>query len=253
MARRTASGRLPGGGEADSGYALAALLVGLAVMGLAMSMALPVWSQAARRERELELIFRGEQYARAIELYQRIYAGAYPPDIDTLIEQRFLRRRYRDPMVPDGEFRIVYQAEVSELLGGPAAVDGAGAAGGAERAAGDLERVTGGGAAPRTPGFGADAMTTPAGGDSRLAEGLRGGVAGVVSRSADESIRIYDGRTTYNEWVFVHGGAEARPGGPAEDGFGGTPQPGRLAETPGRVDATQPFGPGRPRRAGRPQ
>ena len=156
MARRTASGRLPAGGPADSGYALAALLVGLAVMGIAMSAALPVWSQAARRERELELLFRGEQYARAIELYQRVFAGAYPPDIDTLIEQRFLRRRYRDPMVADGEFRIVYQADVAELLGGPAAAaEGAGEAGSPERAAGR-------GAARRTSGFGAGAMTARA-------------------------------------------------------------------------------------------
>lgn len=247
MARRTASGRLPAAGPADSGYALAALLVGLAVMGIAMSAALPVWSQAARRERELELIFRGEQYARAIGLYQRVYAGAYPPDIDTLVEQRFLRRRYRDPMVADGEFRIVYQAEAAELVAAPrAAAPGAGAAGGSERAAGR-------GTTRRPSGFGAGVMTAPAGGDAPPAEGLRGGVAGVVSRSTDESIRIYNGRTKYNEWVFVHGGAEARPGGPAEGGFGGTAQPGRVAATPGGVGATQPFGPARPLRADRPR
>ena len=117
MERRTASGRRRGGAAAGDGYALAALLVGLAVMGVLTSAALPVWRQAAQRERELELVFRGEQYVRAIELYQRVYAGAYPPDVDTLVEQRFLRRRYRDPMVADGEFRIVYQAEASEAFG----------------------------------------------------------------------------------------------------------------------------------------
>ena len=142
MARRTASGRSFARGRADSGYALAALLTGLAIMGIVMSMALPVWSQAARRERELELIFRGEQYARAIELYQRVFAGAYPPDIDTLIEQRFLRRRYHDPMVADGEFRIVYQAEVAELAGDAAAA--------AAPEAGSPERAAGRGAARRT-------------------------------------------------------------------------------------------------------
>ena len=45
---------------------MAALLVALAVMSLMLSMALPVWHHAAQREREAELIFRGEQYARAI-------------------------------------------------------------------------------------------------------------------------------------------------------------------------------------------
>ena len=209
-------------------------------MGIVMSMALPVWSQVARRERELELIFRGEQYARAIELYQRVYAGAYPPDIDTLIEQRFLRRRYRDPMVADGEFRIVYQAEASELLGGPAAA--AAGPGAPDDSDGAAEPA----AARRASGFGAPAATPFAAGERSLAEGLRGGVAGVVSRSADGSLRIYNGGTRYNEWVFVHVPAAAGRGRPAEGDFEGAPQPGRIG-------ATQRFGPARPRRADRPQ
>jgi hypothetical protein len=67
-------------GRGQAGYAMAALLVGLAIMGVLMSVVLPVWSHAAKREREAELIFRGEQYTRAIELYQRQFVGAYPPD-----------------------------------------------------------------------------------------------------------------------------------------------------------------------------
>src|SRR4029450_1654825 len=52
------------------GYAMAALLVGMSVMAIIMSVAMPVWNTAARRERETELIFRGEQYARAVALFQ---------------------------------------------------------------------------------------------------------------------------------------------------------------------------------------
>src|SRR5687768_10170546 len=93
--------------HAEGGYAMAALLVGLAVLSIMMSVVLPVYSTQAKRERELELIFRGQQYARAIDLYQRKYANVYPPSIEILLEQRFLRKRYRDPMVPDGEFVII--------------------------------------------------------------------------------------------------------------------------------------------------
>ena len=240
MARRTTSGRLPAGGPADRGYALAALLVGLAVMGIAMSAALPVWSQAARRERELELIFRGEQYARAVGLYQRVYAGAYPPDIDTLVEQRFLRRRYRDPMVADGEFRIVYQAEASELLG-----DAAAAAPGAV-AADESGGAAGPGAARRQSGFAAPDATRSAAAGRSLAEGLRGGVAGVVSRSAEASLRIYNGGTRYNAWVFVHAPAAGAPPRPAAGELEAAPRP-------GRVGAPQRLGPARPLRADRPR
>ena len=38
---------------------MAALLVSIAVMGILMSVALPAWRQAARREKEAELVFRG--------------------------------------------------------------------------------------------------------------------------------------------------------------------------------------------------
>ena len=90
---------------------MAVLLVSLSLMGLLMSMALPVWSQQARREREAELIFRGEQYARAIALYQRRQPGAFPSDLDMLVEQRYLRRKYGDPMMGGGAFRLLRQSD----------------------------------------------------------------------------------------------------------------------------------------------
>src|SRR4029079_19555063 len=81
----------------ERGYAMAALLVGLSVMAVLMSVGLAVWSQVARREREEELICRGQQYARAVGLFQRKFANTFPPTIDILVEQRFLRKKYKDP------------------------------------------------------------------------------------------------------------------------------------------------------------
>jgi type II secretory pathway pseudopilin PulG len=57
-----------------SGYAMAALLVGLSVMSIMLGAAPPVWQTAIKCEREAELIFRGEQYAQAISLFQRRFA-----------------------------------------------------------------------------------------------------------------------------------------------------------------------------------
>jgi type II secretory pathway pseudopilin PulG len=91
----------------DRGYAMAALLVGLSVMGIMLSMALPVWRTAATREREAELVFRGEQYAQAIELFSR-RNGGFPLNLDVLEEGRYIRKLYKDPMTPDGEFQPVY-------------------------------------------------------------------------------------------------------------------------------------------------
>src|SRR5688572_23954213 len=63
----------PAGGRqqpSDEGYAMAALLVAMSVMAVLMSVAMPTWSHMIRREKEEELIFRGNQYARAIGQYQ---------------------------------------------------------------------------------------------------------------------------------------------------------------------------------------
>ncbi len=96
-------------GSRTAGYAMAALLVAIAVMGVAMTVALPAWRQQTQREKEEELIFRGRQYVRAVQLFQRKYAAAYPPDVDLLVRLKFLRKKYTDPMVKDGEFEILYQ------------------------------------------------------------------------------------------------------------------------------------------------
>src|SRR5262249_48410412 len=83
----------------EHGYAMAALLVGLSVMAVLMSVALPVWKQQSQREKEAELVFRGEQFARAVGLFQRKNGpGTLPPNIDVLVNQRFLRRKFKDPI-----------------------------------------------------------------------------------------------------------------------------------------------------------
>jgi type II secretory pathway pseudopilin PulG len=98
------------GTYAAQGYAMVALLVGLSVMAVAATVALPVWKQMAQREKEAELVFRGEQYARAIALYQRRNGpGTLPADVDVLLKGRFLRRAYRDPITGE-DFMLVRQS-----------------------------------------------------------------------------------------------------------------------------------------------
>ncbi len=105
-------------GAAEAGYAMAALLVGLSVMAVLMSMALPVWTTFNKREREAELIWRGQQYARAIGLFQRKYANTYPPNVDLLVEQKFLRKKYKDPITNE-DFQMIPAGGGPNQPGGP--------------------------------------------------------------------------------------------------------------------------------------
>jgi len=89
------------------GYIMVVLLVAMAVSAVWMGAALPAWRQQVVREREAELIFRGEQYARAIYLYRQKNGGqVLPPNIDVLVSQKYLRKKYLDPITGKDFFPI---------------------------------------------------------------------------------------------------------------------------------------------------
>lgn len=231
----------------DRGFAMAALLVAISVMAVFLSAVMPSWNTMARREREAELVFRGQQYARAVTLFQRKMAGAYPPNLDILLTQKFLRKKYKDPITND-EFVLIPVGDPRALQGGASATPG-GPAGSAP------QQGRGG------PPLAAQQPTGRGGGAAGA------GIQGVVSKSTDTSLRVFNGRTHYNEWVFiaaaastaagaapgagtqnpgVPGGAGGRggqgPGGPGRDGPLGVPLPGGRG--PGPDGRPQPPGRG---------
>jgi len=209
---------------------MAVLLVGLAVMGILMSVAMPVWRKAVQREKEEELVFRGQQYARAVGLFQRKYAGAFPASIDMLVEQRFLRRKYVDPMTKDGEFQILYQLQA-------AATPGQGTAG--------ASRTLGGPTSPLTTAAAPQPVPGQASAFGQGTAGPRGGIIGVTSKSTEQSIRLYNGRSRYNEWQFVYTAVSNRVGAPAGSQPGASPGlPGGLGGRPGQQPGGRPFTPG---------
>src|SRR5687768_9157697 len=206
-------GRLAG----ERGYAMAALLVGMGVMAVMLTVAMPVWSTQAKRAREDELVFRGEQYARAIMLYQRKYANASPPSIDVLVNERFLRRKYKDPMTGDDFQPLTCAAGASAPVpgavgrGGPVpgrqgGLGGGGGTGstggfGAARSSGSgptasqgptssVGRGTTGGG---TGGIGSGGAGGRGAGTTGSPFGGGGGIVGVASKSKEKSLRLYNG------------------------------------------------------------
>src|SRR5213593_1519666 len=92
----------------DAGFSLAALIFFATAASIVAAAVVPVYQMQARRERELELIFRGGEYTRAIQKYQRKF-GVYPTSVDQLVSTnglRFLRRPYKDP-ITDKDFRLI--------------------------------------------------------------------------------------------------------------------------------------------------
>ena len=217
---------------------MAALLIGMSVAAVLMTAVMPAWKQMTRREREAELIFRGQQYARAIGLFQkRAGPGVLPPNVDVLVSGRFLRKKFKDP-ITNQDFDLL------------SPTNAAGAA-----TPGQVPGQAQPGSSPATPagrgGFqtsgtvvGAQPGSTP-GAQPGGRGGATGGIMGVASKSKDASIRLYNGRTHYNEWQFVFVPQVQAPGQ-----GGGAGQPGGVPGQPGGVGRGGPqrggptFGPG---------
>ena len=274
----------------ESGFAMAALLVGMSIMAVLMSAALPVWNKQAQREREEEYLFRANQYARAVMKFRQRIANTNPPTVDVLVEQKFLRKKYKDPITGQ-DFQLVYQtANTGVQPGGPGAATpgqvvppGAGGSSGFGGGAG-AGGSSGFGSAPGSQGpGGAGTPTTNAGGSatssiggsataSSGAPGMNAGIIGVVSKSKGTSIKIYNGRTRYDQWAVTYqdvkpgkglppdllqavnatGAGAANPAGNpfgaqgAQPGAAGTPFGGRGGAAtpgmPGGAGAPSPFG-----------
>lgn len=215
-------------GGRQSGFALAALLVVVAILSVVLLVTLPTWTHYVQREKEAELVFRGEQYARAIGLYQRKYAGSPPPSLDILVEQKFLRKKYKDPITGE-DFVPVYSSALQI-----ARVQRSTGPDGRETFTATFREMDGRGSITATFRSPADVTGVIGSARSRLSGGA-GGIIGVASKSTAESIRLYNGRNHYNEWIFAHieppravqpdEGVPIRPGGRGLTAPG-TPPPG---------------------------
>lgn len=227
----------------DSGYALLSIIVLGAVMIVTAAAVLPNILTAGTREKEAEMIWRGNQYARAVKLFYR-KNGRFPTSVEDLAKKqgnvRYLRKEYKDPFNrEDGKWRLIYVLPNGQLVGSLTRVNillqvpgqqpqPVGQPG--QPPAGVTPQVGAGGAGPQRPatgpaGFGSP---SPAGSGGQV---VGGNIIGVGSKVPQQSIRIYNGGQTYREWEFIWD--------PSRDAVAGVPggapggQPGGITQPPG--------------------
>jgi type II secretory pathway pseudopilin PulG len=251
---------------------MAVLLIGMAITAVWMSALLPAWRQQVTRQREQDLIFRGEQYARAVALYVMRNQCALPTNVDDLVARKYLRKKWKDPITND-DFILVPgpQPGQSGQPGGGGPVRGGGPGGAAPVGGGGRTGATpvgGGGATPVGIGGGqtgspsgsqsgrgrAGQPTTgqPSGGfpgqssQSNQSLGVGSGIAGVVSKSTGTSIMIYNGQQTYSGWQFMYQNELRKMGQTPQCGQGQPgARPGQPGQPGGRGDGRGgPGGPG---------
>jgi type II secretory pathway pseudopilin PulG len=220
--------------EGESGYILLAILLLMTLMLIALTVEAPRIAQQIKREKEEELIHRGNEYKNAIKKYFRKF-GRYPASVEQLENTnniRFLRKRYKDPFTGKDDWRLLHPGEVqvNPLNAGPtAAGQQPGQPVGSTLSTigqptgstigqpGGLNTPTPNAATPQpgtdqsasgaTPGS-SGAGITPASnmpGASSNSPLIGGGpIIGVSSISKLQSIKEINGKDHYNDWQFVY-------------------------------------------------
>jgi type II secretory pathway pseudopilin PulG len=213
----------------QAGYTLLLVVFMVASMILVASAAAPNLLTQGRREKEEEMIWRGQQYARAIGLYYRKF-GKYPTKVEDLTNQtngvRFLRKAYTDPMnKDDGSWRFIYVGPNGQLIGSLRQTSLLQTALSTPGLSGTL--MSGGGLQPLGPPggqLGAATGTNQASGigqpgqqtNSAMAPNplesqlqpfsgtvMGGNIIGVGSKVKQPSLKVYLGGDTYQQWEFI--------------------------------------------------
>jgi len=239
--------------RSQAGYALLMVIFLASILLIALSVAAPNLLTQGKRDKEEELIWRGEQYARAVRLYYRKF-GRFPQALEDLTQAknqiRFMRKAYKDPMnAEDGSWRLIYVSPSGQLIGSVrqrSLLIGLGDKPARRRRA-RREVAIGEDTQEEDQPIPARPSQTPAnptaGGDDLTGKVLGGNIIGVGSKVDKTSIRAYEGSTTYREWEFLFdpakdvAGVGARPGAPV-----GTPA-GSQTNPPGGSPPPPPVPP----------
>ena len=208
----------------QAGYALLFVVFMVATIIIAAAAVSPNLLTEGRREKEADMVWRGEQYERAIGLYYKKF-GKYPTKVEDLTRQtngvRFLRQAYTDPMnKDDGSWRFIYVGPNGQLIGSlhqtsllQNALSSTGL--GALTGGAGLQPLSAPGTTTGTnqaPGIGQPGQQTnnansanPLESQPQPLEGaiMGGNIIGVGSKIKKPSLRVYLGGDTYQQWEFI--------------------------------------------------
>jgi type II secretory pathway pseudopilin PulG len=267
----------------QEGYVLLALMLFLTLMLIAMAVEAPRIAQQIKREKEEELVHRGKDYATAVKRFVHKNGGRYPASIEQLENTnhvRFLRKKYKDPITGEDDWKMVHVGEAQINIPTPKGITGTNNPG-----------LSGSG----NPGLGGSSNTgTTSAGTNNIGGGLTGGglsgggqagqgnqqsgntgtvgslttqnvgtgqpigggaIMGVASVSKGTAIKEFNDKDHYDEWYFVYdlrleqsGGTGVTVAAPRIGGSGAAGSTGQgqgqqqPGGTPGQTGTPQPSG-----------
>ena len=207
----------------ETGYVLLAVMLAVTLILVAMSIELPRIAQQIKREKEEELVHRGKDYATAVKRFVHKNGGRYPLSVEQLENTnhiRFLRKKYKDPMTGESDWKMVHPGEAQINI--PTPKPGLSGPGGTNPGLFGTNPPTNNpppGTAQLNPNAGGSTFGQPqqqptsGGGQlgsltvSNIGNGQTvggGQIIGVASTSKKQSIKEFNDKDHYDEWYFVY-------------------------------------------------
>ncbi|MFY9560107.1 MAG: type II secretion system protein [Terriglobales bacterium] len=246
--------------NSSRGYILITLMLFITLLAIAAVAVLPEIAFQIKRDREEEMIHRAVGYSRAIRKYYKKF-GRYPSRIEELEntnQLRFLRKRYQDP-ITGKDFKLLRLGDPSlNMLGlggpiqgpkqmpvipspGPGNANVPPVTGTQGQQNSGAQNSTG--SDSENSGTQVDAKSAASSSDSSPAPGGQvfggGPILGVASVSKAKTIREFNRKNHYNDWLFIYDPSSDRGGllnAPVQPdlnkGLGGAPQPGAAQPPP---------------------
>jgi type II secretory pathway pseudopilin PulG len=210
------------------GFTLVGVVVAIAVLTILIAAVAPTIATIVQRDKEMELIFRGKQYARAILAFQRRF-GRYPNKLEELekIKPRSIRQLWKEPICncDDGWTVIIAGTPDAMPMGSGQLPPGGGMPG----RPGSIPRTPSGPSTgnqpPSTYGGGGPGGQNPQGGGgpagaptptpAPFSTGIFGEkpqtigpIVGVKLDKHTKALRKWRDKEYYDEWRFVAGDAD---------------------------------------------
>ncbi len=260
--------------RSERGYALLVVIFLVTVLLLSTMVVVPNILTEGQREKEKEMIWRGNQYARGVKLHFR-KTGRFPTSLEDLTKPkvgslRFMRQAYKDPMnKEDGSWRFIYVGPMGQLIGSlkppqnlqlprvagvgtranalngpgtpaqPGAI-GQQAPGGTQPGGTNPPAATGTPVGTDQSDSGSNPQPIPTGDTSAI---IGGNIIGVGSKINKSSVMVYDKAKNYHLFEFIWD--------PSKDNFGvgqpgmqtGTGLGGQVNGSPGLQSGQNPTAP----------
>ncbi len=150
------------------------LMMAVFLIAIGLLVAVPVLQTEVQREKEEELIFRGKQYAEAVRLYAQKNPGRFPASLKELLDKKCIRRLYRDPFGPEGQWNVILAT----------------------------------GKAPTGRESAQEVLVVP---ERALPAIKNPQILGVVSSSTARSVKIYNDQESHDKWLFYFGQDPKKP------------------------------------------